>query len=556
MDAILTVVGGRAAGEIFELAEGQRASIGRTESADFQIIDEGVSRTHCLVENKGDRVLATDLGSSNGTFVNDQPMVSTYLHDHDKLRMGVVIIEVRLKGHVPKRVERRTTLSLVKSDEDTAAISRRLVDINATMMMAAPSEAGTESADLTRAHGALKTLYQVGNAINAEHDLAMLFGNVVDSVLEATGAERVAILVHDPETGAIEPAAAKHKGGGQETHLKVSRTVVDEVLREGVSAISTDASEDDRFKGGQSIIMQKIRSVMCVPLASKDAILGALYVDTTDARRKFGQEDLELLAAIGAQAGVAIERGRLIENLESLFTGAIRALVASVEARDLYTRGHSERVTAYSLAISDVLGLPAREREIIELSGLLHDVGKIGVPENVLNKPGKLTDEEFDIIKLHPVQGEEIVRNIHHHYIDEVADSVRHHHERWDGKGYPDGGEADDICMISRILAVADAYDAMTSDRPYRKGFPGEKAVGIIKEVAGSQLDPVMVEAFLKAQGSGAIAEAADAGKSKYAAEPGTATGNYKPVGGQTPPPSSEKKTEPILKAKPKKNKS
>jgi putative nucleotidyltransferase with HDIG domain len=320
--------------------------------------------------------------------------------------------------------------------------------------------------------------------------------------------------------------------------LSVSRTVVEEVLRKGVSALSLDASADERFKAGQSIIMQQIRSVMCVPLAAKETRLGVLYVDTTDARRKFGDRDLELLAAIGAQAGMTIDRARLIESLESLFIGAIRALVASVEARDRYTRGHSERVTAYSLAITDVLGLPDHDREIVELSGLLHDVGKIGVPEAILNKPAKLTDEEFAIIKLHPGQGAEIVKNIRHRFIAEVSLAVRHHHERWDGKGYPDGLPSEKSCRTSRILAVADTYDAMTSDRPYRKGFPAEKAVAVLREAAGTQLDPEFVGAFLEAHSSGAIAAAAGDGKpavkSKYSAQASIDTGKFPPVRGRS----------------------
>ncbi len=511
MDATLTIRAGRSAGKSFTLAEGARATLGRSEACDFQVVEEGVSRTHCLIENKGDRLLLTDLGSSNGTHVNDQPVVSSYLHDHDRVRIGTATIEVAMAGRVPRRVGQRTTISLVREEGPDSAIQKRIVDVNNTMMMAgAPAEgAAGVSPELAAAHAALQTLCRVGATINAEHDLGQLFETVADLVLETCGAERVAILVHDLASGAIEPVAARHKGGGQETRLSVSRTVVDEVLRKGISAISTDASADERFREGQSIIMQRIRSVMCVPLLSKEAVLGALYVDTTDAKRKFGDRDLELLAAIGGQAGVAIERAQLIKSLEKLFLDSVGALAAAIEARDPYTRGHSERVTAYGKAMAGVMGLEGRDCEIVEIAGKLHDVGKIGVPEAVLNKPGKLTDEEFEVIKRHPGQGDDIVRNIGHRCIAEVADGVRHHHERWDGKGYPDGQAGDDICLTSRILSVADTYDAMTSDRPYRKGFPVEKALGILRECAGTQLDPVMIEAFMRAHESGAIAEAA-----------------------------------------------
>lgn len=519
MDASLQVIAGKSAGRSLLLADGKRATIGRSEACDLQVPDDGVSRTHCLVENKSDRLVLTDLGSSNGTFVNGQAVVSCFLHNGDQLRIGLAVIEVRLAGRVGRRTATRTTLSLVKGEGGEAPVTKRKVDIGNTMMMAAlEPDTAVPPDELAQAHTALQNLFRVSSAINEASDLSGLFETVVDSVLESTGAERAAVLVHDADSGAIEPVAARHRSGGQETSLAVSRTVVDEVLRKGVSALSTDASADERFRGGQSIIMQKIHSVMCVPLTSKDAVLGALYVDTTDPRRKFGDRDLELLAAIGAQAGIAIERARLIRGLEDLFIGAVRALTTSLEVRDTYTRGHSERVTAYSLAVAETLSLPDSDREIVELSGLLHDVGKIGVPEAVLQKPGKLTDEEYEIIKNHSAEGEDIIRNIRHRSIADVSNAVRHHHERWDGKGYPDKLAGEDICLVSRILAVADTYDAMTSDRPYRKGFGPEKAAGILKECAGTQFDPVMVQAFLKAQGEGAIAAAAQMGdRSKYA---------------------------------------
>jgi len=528
----LKITSGRAEGKSFHVPSGGRATLGRSENCDFQLVEDGVSRTHALIENKGDRVLFTDLGSSNGSFVNGEPVVSSYLHDNDEIRIGLAAVRVEFRGSRAKRYERRTTLSLVK-DKPTGAYSERVVELDQTMMMSSPATAVTD-AGMAQAHAALQTLCRVSSVINAEHDLSRLFDAVLESVLESTKAQRAAILIRDPLTGKIQPAAAMTNAGKPETSLQVSSTVVEEVLRRGVSTLSSDTTSDDRFKAGASIIMQQIRSVMCVPLLSKQTILGALYVDTTDARHKFTDRDLELLAAIGAQAGVNIERGRLIEDLEDVFIGAIRALVAAVEARDHYTRGHSERVTAFGLAITDVLGLSERDREIVELSGLLHDVGKIGVPEAVLNKPGRLSEDEFEIIKSHPAQGAEIVQNIRHHYIDEVTFAVRHHHERWDGNGYPDGLGSDKSCRTSRILAVADSYDAMTSDRPYRKGFEVDKATGILREVAGSQLDPEFVGAFLEAQASGAIAAAATDQKptkrSKYAAQEVIDTGKFPPI--------------------------
>lgn len=504
MTVVLTILSGRGAGRSREITRGGRISIGRSESSLFQIVEEGVSRKHCWVENKGDRVVLRDLGSSNGTYVNGEKVNASLLGSGDEVRLGRAVLKVTLKGKGAGKARKQSSVNLVQ--EGTAdEFRQRVVRIDQTRLMSTLPEMSSEQAvEMLQAHEGLQALYKVGSAISVADDIDQLYEIIVASVLESSGAERAALLIRDADTGTIEPVAVQCVGERSGSSIRVSRTVVDQVLNAGVSAVSNDAVDDPRFKG-DSISEQNINAVMCVPVSGKEDVLGALYVDTTLVMRSFGDTDLEILAAIGFQAGVAIERARLVERLESLFIGANRALVAAVEARDPYTHGHSERVTAMGLSLADMLGLSNRECEIVELSGLLHDVGKIGVPEAVLKKAGKLTEEEFDHIRRHSAQGGEIVRNIRHPYIDDVVDAVRHHHERWDGKGYPDGLSGDGICRISRLLAVSDTFDAMTSDRPYRKGMDEGKALSILRDVAGSQLDPDMVEAFLGAFSSGTI---------------------------------------------------
>lgn len=205
----------------------------------------------------------------------------------------------------------------------------------------------------------------------------------------------------------------------------------------------------------------------------------------------------------------------LIEQHERLFVSSIHTLVASVEAKDVYTRGHSERVTSYALVLCDAMNLPKADREIAELAGLLHDVGKIGIPEVVLNKPDKLTNEEYHVIQTHPEVGSKIVHKIQHPDIDEVTALVRGHHEKWDGTGYPDGLKEEQIPLIARILAVVDAFDAMTSDRAYRKGMPEKRALSIMEECSGTQFDPAILSVFCEAARKNKIGNNANA-QSKY----------------------------------------
>jgi putative two-component system response regulator len=186
------------------------------------------------------------------------------------------------------------------------------------------------------------------------------------------------------------------------------------------------------------------------------------------------------------------------QKIRASFFNAVTALAYALEAKDVYTSGHSQRVTEISVAVAERLGLPKEDIEKIRLAGLVHDIGKIGVRESVLNKPTSLSDEEFEHVRLHSQTGERILKPI----VDdeEILKTVRHHHERYDGNGYPDGLKGEEIPQLARIIAVADSFDAMTSERPYRKALSKEAACAEIERCRGSQFDPEVADAFLEIQ--------------------------------------------------------
>jgi putative two-component system response regulator len=186
----------------------------------------------------------------------------------------------------------------------------------------------------------------------------------------------------------------------------------------------------------------------------------------------------------------------LVERQRSLFLAMVKSLVSALEAKDKYTRDHSNRVTEFSLAIARAMGLDERELQDLEMAAILHDVGKIAIPEKILNKKTKLTDEEFAIIRQHPVIGETILKPVVE--LQMIARIVRHHHERYDGRGYPDGLKGQAIPVGSRIMSVADSYDAITSSRPYRDYESHNYAVKEIIKCSGTQFDPEVVEHFLE----------------------------------------------------------
>jgi putative nucleotidyltransferase with HDIG domain len=233
-----------------------------------------------------------------------------------------------------------------------------------------------------------------------------------------------------------------------------------------------------------------------VPLVIQHEAVGVLEVSRKKNNQPFAHKDLALLENVARVVAIAIKNSRLLEDIQEGYLRTITTLALIIDARDPYTKRHSENVTRYSLSIADEMGLASDQKEILRRASLLHDIGKIAVRDEVLLKPGKLTDTEFEQIKTHSVWGEEIVKSLP--FLKDVSVLVRHHHERYDGRGYPDGKKGPDIELGSRIMAVADTFDAMTTDRPYRKALTLTLASEELKRNKSTQFDPEAVDCFLK----------------------------------------------------------
>ncbi|KOA19726.1 cyclic di-GMP phosphodiesterase response regulator RpfG [Clostridium homopropionicum DSM 5847] len=236
-------------------------------------------------------------------------------------------------------------------------------------------------------------------------------------------------------------------------------------------------------------------SMVCTPLKVKDKTLGVISISNSN-NIIYDSEDLKLLNAIATQAAIALDNTNLYDSIRDTFLQTIEALIETIEKKDSYTAGHARRVAVYSISIGEELGLNRSEITQVRLAALLHDIGKIGIQDKILLKNSRLTGEEYEVIKKHPVFGAEILENIDQ--LKDVVPSVRGHHERYDGKGYPDGKKGTEIPLIARIIAVADAFDAMTSHRPYISNKEKEQALNEIYKNINTQFDPVVVEAFLK----------------------------------------------------------
>lgn len=246
------------------------------------------------------------------------------------------------------------------------------------------------------------------------------------------------------------------------------------------------------------------RYVLSIPIVFKDTAPGAITVAYKKLKISTEEEDIfPLLRSIGMEIGVALNNAMLFEQVESakkdledLLISTITSLVSAIDAKSPWTKGHSERVTNFALEIAREMGLKDEDLEHLKLCGLLHDIGKIGIYNGLLDKPGKLTDEELDLVKKHPAKSMEILNPIKQ--LSTIIPGILHHHERYDGKGYPEGIRGDDIPLCARILCVADSFDAMTAERPYKPPRGIEDAKLELKRCSGTQFDPEVVEAFLK----------------------------------------------------------
>ncbi|MGH9221739.1 MAG: HD domain-containing phosphohydrolase, partial [Vicinamibacterales bacterium] len=456
---------GKELGRTIVVSSGQTISIGRLKGCDVVVDDEAASRRHCTIAAREDACVVSDLQSANGTFVNEKRIVSQDIARGDKIRIGSTVIELidEAAGAAGRITNTTTSLSLVEARNQT--IVSRAVDPTKLEFLSQVYKRKDEADLLQSAQKYLTTLHKVSEILARASGVEALFDSIVSAILEVSGGDRAAILMR-PADGSkdVNMVAVRTKDGNASSGtVMLSRTVVNDVIEKGISVFTDDALADDRYVGGESIVRQRIRSVMCAPMRTTDEILGVLYVDSQMAR-EFSEAELELLAAVGNQAGIALHRARLMEEVERLLLDVMKAIASLIDAKDGYTHKHSERVAQFGVRIARHLGFDADSRAVVELSGLLHDVGKIGVPDAILNKPGKLTDEEFRQMRLHPVHGARILSQIQSDKVVSILPGVKYHHERWDGNGYPEGLKGEAIPLLGRILAVADFLDALSSD--------------------------------------------------------------------------------------------
>lgn len=346
---------------------------------------------------------------------------------------------------------------------------------------------------LNKAINDLTLLYQIEyhiSSILSREELLKTAISLIDSTLENV---ITTILLPDEKNEkliveAISPGVTIKPGFES---VPLYRGIVGEAMKRKRNVYVPDVSNDEHYVPA----IDNIGSELAIPLMAKTRILGVIDFQSKK-KNRFDVMTIDLLDDIAHRIATFLENALLYEKIEKSYTDTIRALVLAMEAKDSYTRGHSERVTELALKLAERMGLFDGRKKILYYAGLLHDIGKIAISESILNKPDRLDEFEFAEIKRHPVEGAKMLEGIEE--LKEVVPIIRHHHENYDGTGYPDRLKGEEIPLESRILAVCDVYDAMTTVRSYRKPFSYNSTLVTIASFNGTKLDPKVVSEFIK----------------------------------------------------------
>ncbi|HEX8339351.1 MAG TPA: HD domain-containing phosphohydrolase [Tepidisphaeraceae bacterium] len=347
------------------------------------------------------------------------------------------------------------------------------------------------SGQLANTYEELSLIYRLSGGMKVNRSTSEFFKQACLDVMDVVGVRGMGVVLKaenlEPRGPVLYGATSLPPGA---VH-KLSDQMIERLKKKSAAILVNDLSADGDF----AWIAQHAQRLLAVPLQRDSQVLGCLFCfDKSDG--DFDTVDAKLLTSIANESAIYLENAILFQDVRGLMMGLLHSLVSAVDAKDTYTCGHSERVALIGREIAVNAGLPQPIIERTYMAGLLHDVGKIGVPEHVLQKPGKLDDQEFALMKQHPEIGGRILRDVKQ--LEDVLPGVLHHHERYDGRGYPSKLAGEAIPLLGRIICLADSFDAMTSNRTYRRALPFEVAMVEIKNSAGAQFDPQLTEAFIR----------------------------------------------------------
>ncbi len=491
--------------------KGHKLTIGRDATCNIVIHDPKVSRIHAEILFENGRYIFVDKNSTNGSFINGTPVYRQMLMPGDILTLGATQLTVQESADINRIQWQEDAHPLITSMVPLNVVDQKISRITALYKTARPGrEIPTKGApppktaprkeppDLEKTEKLLKNLeiiYTLSRAFTSVMVLDDLY-NLIEKTLYSIfpKVQRFCLLAKSDSGKDFAPVFVSVRKPEETKEFEISRSIFNLTIEKHVSTLTADAARDARFENAESVIDFHLRSTMCAPLVSKRQIIGAIYCDNRTEPACFDKEDLELLTAMANQVAVAIENASLYEDIQKAYHEAILALINAIEAKDPYTMGHTQRTSRYALGIAQELGLGEQRCYRIKTAAELHDIGKIGIKEHVLTKRANLTQTEFLSVKEHVQVGEKILKPIA--YLRFVLPIIRGHHEHFDGTGYPDSLKGEQIMLESRILSVADAFDAMTTQRPYNSPLSFSEALNECKKHADTHFDPKVVDAL------------------------------------------------------------
>ena len=344
----------------------------------------------------------------------------------------------------------------------------------------------------------LELIYEVSKKVGSVPRMTQMLEQVIKMTQQTLGASAASVLLfrdNDQELF-FEVVSGPVNKALRQVKLSTQYGIAGQVARTGKPLIVNDVNRSPNFhKMIDDTTGFNTKSLICAPLIVHHRILGVIEVLNKLDGTEFGEQDLEAVVSVASTAAMAIENTRLHQTVLEAYTSTITALAAAIDAKDPYTRGHSQRVMEYTLLAGTYLSISNEDMETLEYAAILHDVGKIAVDSQILNKPGSLNVAEWEIIREHPVVGANIIKSVP--FLEKAGELVLCHHERFDGQGYPNSIRGEEIPIGARIIAVADAFDTMTTDRAYRQALPVDYAVKELNNCSGSQFCPMAVKAFV-----------------------------------------------------------
>ena len=503
------------------LREGDEGPIrvGRAPENDVQIVSPYISRRHAEVWPHEHGVLFEDLSSTSGSYLEGTRVDKTIVRVGETMRLGSPD-GLRLTVHAADEVARAAPARATSHTEVLRVADLEESPYLSTTGPLFPTQRrdGAERKNQQR----LIALISLTTDLLDVEDADDMSEKLLARVMELLPVDRGMVLLE--RDGELEPRLWNIRGKAEFVRSEVQigprtegeetlapgrlerpelpfepiRTVTERVFEEGVGLLSLDAVSDQRLEGSKSVLLQSVRSIMAAPIASAKQVYGIVYLDTHRTLRKDDEDTLDWLVAVAHQAGLVMEKLKLLEEQRTMTESLMKGLAASIDARDGMTAGHSARVAHYSVGIARTLELDVEQQYAIYYAALLHDYGKIGIDDAVLRKPARLTEAEFEHIRLHPKFTFDILSKINFPpWLSDLPMMAASHHERWDGKGYPWGLQDTDIPQAGRIIAVADVFDSLTRERHYRSPMPVDEVLEILERGRGEQFDPVALDAFL-----------------------------------------------------------